>query len=171
MNKIKHYVQQITSGQGMLVYGIVIVVSILIVAALGIKLVASYRESVIMHEQIDTMNKYITSYNELAEKVNSSPFKAVSENQLDQVQSEIIQQVQSHNLQLMKLNSSAKNDTVSKTHGKTYELTTYGSWADTFHFIDQLGSKDALISERYVSMKADKTGMIQMVIEYKVYVK
>jgi len=174
MNKIKQYLQPILSGQngqGMMIYGIFLLVGVIAVIGLGIKTAAAYRESVIVSEQKDTMIKYIDSYNNLANKINKARFKAVSEEQLDNVQSEIIMQVQAHNLQLIKLNSPGKNDNVSKIHGKTYELTVLGAWADTFHFIDQLGSKDALISERYISMKPDKSGQIQTVIEYKVYVK
>ena len=171
MNKIKQYLQPILSGQGMIVYGIFVLVGVIAVVGLGIKTIAAYRESVIVTEQKDTMTKYIESYNNLAKKINEAKFKAVSEDQLDNVQSEIIMQIQTHNLQLIKLNSPGKNDNVNKIHGKAYELTVLGAWADTLHFIDQLGSKDALISDRYISMKPDKSGQIQTVIEYKVYVK
>lgn len=171
MNKIRQYLRQVSSGQGMLLYCVLIVAATIAVIGLGIKTIAAYRESVLVTEQKATMTKYIESYNELAEKINTAKFKAVSEEQLDSVQSEIIMQVQAHNLQLIKLNSAGKNENVKKIHGKTYELTVLGSWADTFHFIDQLRAKDALISERYVSMKPDKTGKIQTVIEYKVYIR
>lgn len=171
MNKIKQYLKQVASGQGMIMYCVLIAIAIVAVVGLGIKTATSYRESVLITEQMNTITKYIESYNELAGKINNAKYKAVLEEQLDSVQSEIIMQVQANNLHLIKLNSSGKNENVKKIHGKTYELTVLGSWSDTFHFIDQLKARDALISERYVSMKPDKTGQIQTIIEYKVYIK
>lgn len=171
MSKLKQYVQQIINGQGMLFHGIIILIAVLAVIGGGIKLTVAYREAAAVKAEIENMNQYIISYNNLAKEINTSPFNAVAAEQLDQVQSQIILQVQHHNLQLLKLNILSKNDAKKDIHGKVYEITTLGSWSDTFHFIDQLGSKDALISERYVSMKPDKNGMIEMVMEYKVYTK
>lgn len=172
MNRLKQYIRQIIDGQGMILCVSIIIVSILAVAGSSVALTFVYREAAAVREQIENMNQYIASYNELAGKINNAPFNIISADQLDHVQSQIILQVQQHNLQLIKLNILSKNNKNNvDVHDKTYEITILGSWSDTFHFIDQLGANGTLISERYASMKPDKNGMIETVMEYKVYTK
>jgi hypothetical protein len=169
MEKIKRQLGDLLKGQDMLVYAFLVIV-LTGVAFFGLgKVLMAYDQANEIHKQITTMKLYVDEYNKKAMELNAAPYRPVSTEQVDNVQSNILLSLQANQLELMgfkNIKSSEKNPT-----GQTFELEFLGLWPSTVHVIQNFHVRDALISIKDIKFVPEKGGKVKTSIQYKIYAK
>ena len=171
---VKEYLSQHlreTDQKSDIVYVGVIAGSILLSILGGLNLANSYSESLSVQEQATEMKTFVTNFNQKVNELNKEDLRAITDDELDEVQSNLIFSVQVNNLELITLRNLSLQDDMEKEHGKSFEMTLVGSWKDSVNFIKGFGSKDALIAMRNVRFAPESDGRIRTTLEYKIYIK
>lgn len=174
MNSAKEYLSQHlreTEQKSDIVYFIVIVMSIVLSILGGLNLASSYNDALAIQAQEAEMRSFVTSYNQKLEELNKKPFRAINSEDLDETQSNLIFAVQSNKLVLSSLRNLSLQEDVDKEHGKSFEMTVIGSWADTVAFLEGFGTKDALVSMRNIRMLPEPDDRVKTTLIYKIYLK
>ncbi len=169
MEKIKKQLGDLLKGQDMLVYAFLCFV-LTGVASFGFgKLLMAYDHADEIHKQIITMNLYVDEYNKKAVELNNAPYRPVSPEQIDNVQSNILLTLQSNQLELLgfkNIKSTEKNPT-----GQVFEIDFIGAWPSVVHVIQNFHVRDALISVKDIKFVSEKGGKVKTSIQYKIYAK
>lgn len=172
IEKVKQYVPQFFEGN-MLAYGIVLIVLGCCLFVVSGQLWISWNTALETQKQIDTMHQYIFNWNEKAQKINNEPYKAVSTEQIDDIQSNLLFALQAHKLEMSSFkNMTTENEKTEKAeNGKSFEMSFKGSWSDTVHFLSNFHVRDALLSIRNLNLQPDKDGSVKTSLQYKIYTK
>ena len=174
MSSLKDYISQHlreTDQKSDIVYVGIIVGSLLFSTLGGLTLANSYREALAVKAQETDMRTFVTNYNQKLAELNKEPFRAINDEELDEVQSNLLFAVQVNNLELNTLRNLSIQTDMEKEHGKSFEMTLTGAWSDTVNFLKGFGTKDALIAIRNVRLTPESDGRIKTTIEYKICIK
>ena len=138
----------------------------LVVILLGIVFaiqVMDYRATV---EKNNEMAVEIEAYSKLAAKVNDSPCRAVQSEQVPMVLGDIIQKGKDFGL-VVKAGEKPlyQDDTAS-----IYEIHLKGSWKRTAMYLENMQTKDALLSLRMLDMQGTDENL-ETKLQVKIYTK
>ncbi|MBR5162543.1 MAG: hypothetical protein IKW79_00815 [Schwartzia sp.] len=128
----------------------------------------SYQQAEETKQKIASMQKATETYalkKALLEKEEARP---IQESQVDEVQTAVLLQIQSHGLELSQMSSPSQSD---KEKARIYDMELRGSYEDTMEFISTFRQKTkALIAIMSVNFRPDKEA-IKTSIKYKLYVR
>lgn len=169
MEKIKKQLEDLLKGQDMLVYAVLVLILIGISFFCLGKVLMAYDHANEIHKQITAMKLHVDEYNKKAMELNAAPYRPVSTEQIDNVQSNILLSLQANQLELVgfkNIKSTEKNIT-----GQVFELEFLGLWPSTVHVIQNFHVRDALISIKNIKFVPEKGGKVKTSIQYKIYAK
>lgn len=169
MEKIKKQLADLLKGKDMFVYAfLVLVLTGVSFFGLG-KVLMAYDRANEIHQQITTMQLYVDDYNKKAVQLNAAPYRPVSTEQIDNVQSNILFSLQANQLELLgfkNIRATEKN-----ANGQIFEIEFLGTWPSTVHVIRNFHVRDALISIKDIKLVPEKGGKVKTSIQYKIYAR
>lgn len=147
--------------------GVVIFLIIFCVVLSG-RVILSYQNSLEVKKEIQEKENFISDWQTKTNMLSSQSFRPVQLNQLDVVQADILVQMQRSGLSL----SDYKAQTSSNKKGsfRAFSLSFAGSYEQTMSFLENFGSRDALINITRLSLSNNK-GVMQTQLDYRIYVK
>ena len=153
-----------------------LVIGIVLAAALAVgdvlasgQLVISYQDAQETEKKISSMKSSLQEWKEKEETVSRAPFRPVTSDMVDTVQSKIILSVQGHELQLVACRAMTV-DKKNMSHMRAFELSTKGPYEKTVQFLQEFRADNALITMDSLEMKPDGAN-IEATVRYTVYVK
>ena len=148
--------------------GVVIFLISLCVVLSG-RVILSYQNSLEVKKEIQEKENFIADWQTKTNMLSNQPFRPVQLNQLDVLQADILVQMQRSGLSLSdyKAKTSSKD---KKGSSRAFSLSFAGSYEQTISFLENFGSRDALINITKLSMSNNK-GIMQTQLDYRIYVK
>ena len=133
------------------------------------RVILSYQNSLEVKKEIQEKENFISDWQTKTNMLSSQSFRPVQLNQLDVVQADILVQMQRSGLNLSdyKAQTSSKD---KKGSFRAFSLSFAGSYEQTMSFLENFGSRDALINITKLSLSNNK-GVMQTQLDYRIYVK
>ncbi len=164
-----NYLGKIFANRGVLVY----------FAALGVMFVAliialdffldAHANAEAMEQKIQMMKQATDSYDQKKAILDNVTAKPITIDKIDEIQTDILLQLQRHNLGLINLNTVSPSD--KKEKNQVFEMDISGSYDDTISFLALFRKQTkALMSILSVDFKPDKD-ILKTTIKYKIYVR
>lgn len=121
----------------------------------------SYQEANITKANMANMQKTIDEYNNLATKINGETYRPVDKEQLDTVQTEILNNLAKHQLLLEKFSEKEAKKTNKKDKEvsfREYDISFVGDWSKAITMVTNFTSvSDALITIEKIQISSDET--------------
>ena len=130
-------------------------------------LVVAYSEKQQAEQEIQEMQRFLTTYREKSDKVQQSSFRPVLTSKLDAAQSEILFHLQSYRLNLISLRDQQNKN---EQNGHVYEIEFDGSYQDTMQFLLNFRGKNMMVGFEHLKMDQSR-GVIHTKLRYKIYVR
>lgn len=144
-----------------------ILLALLVIMAAG-KLTSDINTANETRAKISEMEMQVNDFKHKAEIINNASLKPVAPDQVDEVQADIMHKVKSMGLTLedCKVNDSSGQD----INFKSYEMSINGPYEKVIKFLQEFGSRDALILLAEIDLNPVKNN-IQAKFSYRIYVK
>ena len=163
-----NYFSKVLANRSVLAYFIALAVVFLLVAFSCFFAWDSYQQAMAMEDKIASMQKVTETYAQKKSLLEKAEARPVPESQVDDVQTAVLVQIQSHGLELSQMSSPSQTE---KEKAKIYDMELRGSYENVMDFLSTFRQKtNALISILSVSFRPDKE-MIHMSMKYKLYVR
>ena len=129
----------------------------LIILGLFFELSVSYQEANITKANMTNMQKTIDEYNNLAIKINEETYRPVDKEQLDTVQTEILNnQLLLEKFSEKEAKKTNKKDT--KISFREYDISFVGDWSKAITVVTNFtNTSDALITIEKIQISSDET--------------
>lgn len=155
----------------------------LIILGLFFELSMSYQEANITKANMANMQKTIDEYNNLATKINEEKYRPIDKEQLDIVQTAVLNNLAKHQLLLKKF--SEKEDKTNKKDKETsfreYDISFVGNWSKAITMVTNFThTSDALITIEKIQISSDETNdtknnnqtnNVKVDMVYRIYIK
>ena len=133
----------------------------LIILGLFFELSVSYQEANITKANMANMQKTIDEYNNLAIKINEETYRPVDKEQLDTVQTEILNNLAKNQLLLEKFSekeAKKTNKKDTKISFREYDISFVGDWSKAITVVTNFtNTSDALITIEKIQISSDET--------------
>lgn len=133
----------------------------LIILGLFFELSVSYQEANITKANMTNMQKTIDEYNNLAIKINEETYRPVDKEQLDTVQTEILNNLAKNQLLLEKFSekeAKKTNKKDTKISFREYDISFVGDWSKAITVVTNFtNTSDALITIEKIQISSDET--------------
>ncbi len=162
------YFSKVLANRGVLAYiSALLVVSLLVVFSFGFAW-DSYQQAEATKQKMVSMQKLTETYAQKKALLEQEEARPIQDSQIDDVQTAVLVQIQSHGLELSQMSSPAQSD---KTKDRIFDMELRGSYDDTMDFISTFRQKTkALVAILSVSFRPDKE-KVKTSIKYKLYVR
>jgi hypothetical protein len=174
MNRLKQILQ---GGKKLGLYFLFSGIMIFMAIYLSGKLIATYNNAMLIENHVQEMNNYLADWKNKTSYLNSEKYRPIEPKQVDNVQSDLLLSLRINNLELKNLRVIAltqpSQDEAKKpviNDGKAFEINFSGNYKESMNFLENVHSKDALVSILFVRMEAEHDKVNTNMI-YKVYTK
>ena len=145
-----------------------------VMLGLFFQLSISYQNANVVKANIANMENTVEEYNKLARKINSEAYRPVEAQNLDMIQTGILNNLAKNNLLLDKFSEkTSKSSKKKKSSFKEYDLSFTGSWENVINtVVNFTNQSDALMSIQEVEFSnTDETGKVKASMVYRIYTK